>query len=440
MCSDGGVRTDAENEKPPFRAWSPHCRPVRHERHAGCSGGGLDPPPPKSTLLELISRERLRRRHRHLISWSAVAALPILAVAVWLALRQRPVPLAARFHLVPVTQGDVLREVRATGHVEAVTMVQIGAETSGRIASVEVDYNDRVKQGQVLARFDRVALEAQLAQTQASAASARAALEQAKTERDRSARDLVRAQQLFDGKSLSETDRDNTSATARLAEQRVAAADAQLAAQQAAHDLARTNLDHAVIHSPIDGIVITRNVDPGQTVASTLQTPVLFSVAADLRRMRVVAAVDEADIGEVAQRQQAFFVVNAYPDRVFDGLVTEVRNSPVVVQDVVTYGTVVEVANLDLALKPGMPASVRIRTATAKDALHAPSSALIHSAWRRPETRPGWVLEGLTLPESTCGLASATAKSGIGRGVLAPGQNVLAELSSEGKKAYGLPH
>ncbi|MDP9036033.1 MAG: efflux RND transporter periplasmic adaptor subunit [Myxococcota bacterium] len=395
--------------------------------------GAVSTPSPKSTLLELISRERLRRRHRHLISWSAVAAVPILTVAVWLALRQRPVPLAARFHLVPVTEGDVLREVRATGHVEAVTMVQIGAETSGRIASVEVDYNDRVKQGQVLARFDRVALEAQLAQTQASAASARAALEQAKTERDRSARDLVRAQQLFDGKSLSETDRDNASATARLAEQRVAAADAQLAAQKAAHDLARTNLDHAVIHSPIDGIVITRNVDPGQTVASTLQTPVLFSVAADLRRMRVVAAVDEADIGEVAQRQQAFFVVNAYPDRVFDGIVTEVRNSPVVVQDVVTYGTVVEVANLDLALKPGMTASVRIRTATAKDALHVPSSALRFTPpGERPRDHAGvWVLEGLTLRRVDVrpGVSDGEITE-IGRGVLAPGQNVLAELSS----------
>ncbi|MBC7051888.1 efflux RND transporter periplasmic adaptor subunit, partial [Salmonella enterica subsp. enterica serovar Enteritidis] len=117
--------------------------------------------------------------------------------------------------------------------------------------------------------------------------------------------------------------------------------------------VAKTSLEHAVIRAPIDGVVITRNVDPGQTVASMLQTPVLFTVAADLRKMRVVAAVDEADIGEVAVQQKATFTVNAYPERVFEGVVTEVRSSPVVVQDVVTYGTIIEVDNLDLALKPG---------------------------------------------------------------------------------------
>ena len=145
-------------------------------------------------------------------------------------------------------------------------------------------------------------------------------------------------------------------ATARLNEQRVTAAEAQLAAQQAAFTVARTNLDHTVIRAPIDGVVITRNIDPGQTVASMLQTPVLFTVAADLRQMRVVAAVDEADIGELAVAQPVSFTVDAYPDRLFHGLLTEVRNSPVVVQDVVTYGAVVGIDNHDLALKPGMTA------------------------------------------------------------------------------------
>ncbi len=398
----------------------------------------------KSTLSELVTRENARRRHRHMIWWATAVAAPILAVSTWLAFKPRPVPLEARFRMAAVTQGDVLREVRATGHVEAVTTVQIGAEISGRIASVEVDYNDRVKQGQVLARFDRIALEAQLAQMQAGIAGARAALEESKTERERTARDLTRALTLFSSKAIPESDRDNASAAARLSEQRVSAAEAQLAAQQAAYSVGRTNLDHAVIHSPIDGIVITRNVDPGQTVASMLQTPVLFSIAADLRKMRVVAAVDEADIGEVVQHQRAFFGVNAYPERVFEGVVTEVRNSPIIVQDVVTYGTVIEVDNLDFVLRPGMTASVRIRTATAKNALRVPASALRFTPpGEKAADKPGvWLLEGVTFRriEARPGVTDGETTE-LPPGVLAIGQkNVLAELSPEGKKAYGLSH
>jgi HlyD family secretion protein len=220
--------------------------------------------------------------------------------------------------------------------VEAVTTVQVGAEISGRIAAVLVDYNDSVKAGQVLARFDRQALVAQQAQAAAALAAARSSLEQAKTDRDRAARNYARGAQLRAGGSLSEAEYDNLLAESRLADQRVNAADANLAAQQAAFSVTRTNLDHSTIVAPIDGVIITRNVDTGQTVASAFQTPVLFTVAADLRKMRVIAAIDEADIGEVAEHQSTTFTVNAYPDRVFRGVVTEVRNSPVIVQDVVT--------------------------------------------------------------------------------------------------------
>ena len=268
----------------------------------------------KASLAELIQRENKRKRTKRLLLVLLLAAIPALAIGIWAIARPKPVPTAARFRAAKVTMGDVVREVHATGRLEAVTTVQVGAEISGRISTVEVDYNDRVKAGQVLARFDRAALEAQLAQINATLAAARAAVEQAKTDRERVASDKERVVRLFASKSVSEMERDNATAAARLMGQRVSAAEAQVAAQQAAYTLAKTNLDHTVIRAPIDGVVITRNVDPGQTVASMLQTPVLFTVAADLRKMHVIAAVDEADIGEVAVEQAATFTVNAYPD------------------------------------------------------------------------------------------------------------------------------
>lgn len=398
-------------------------------------------PTKRRTLAEVIDKERRRTRRRRIILWAILAALPLVLAVVWLRLRPKPVPMDARFRSAVVTQGDIVREVRATGRLEALTTVQIGAEISGRIATVEVDHNDRVKAGQVLARFDRAALEAQLAQIQAALAASRATVEQSKTDRERTARDRDRAARLFEAKSISAFEHDNAASAARLAEQRVAAAEAQTAAQLAAWQLAKTNLDHTIIRSPIDGVVITRNVDSGQTVASMLQTPVLFTVAADLRKMHVIAAVDEADIGEVATAQAAVFTVNAYPNRTFTGVVTEVRSSPQVVHDVVTYGTEVEVDNLDLALKPGMTASVRIRTASAAAAVRVPALALRFTPpGEKPSPSPGvWVLEAgeLRRVEVTPGVSDGELVA-LSPGAVTPGQGVLLELTAEGRKAYGI--
>ena len=399
--------------------------------------------PKKRSLAQLIQRENRRKHSRRLLLALFALAVPVLAIVVWSIVRPKPVPVAARFRAATATQGDVVREVHATGHLEAITTVQVGAEISGRIATVEVDRNERVKVGQIMARFDRAALEAQLAEIKARLAASRAALEQAKTDRERVARDKVRIDQLYATKALSESDRDNVAASARLTEQRVAAAEAELAAQEAQYTLAKTNLDHTIIRAPIDGIVITRNVDPGQTVASMLQTPVLFTVAADLRKMHVIAAVDEADIGEVAVKQAATFTVNAYPNRTFDGVVTEVRSSPEIVQDVVTYGTEVEVDNTDLALKPGMTASVRIRTAVAKDVLRVPAAAFHFTPpGEKPSDAPGvWVLSGGALRRvpATSGVSDGEL-TGVAPGALAAGDDVLYELTPEGRKAYGIVH
>lgn len=397
----------------------------------------------KPSLPELIERESQRKLRRRLLFAALFATIVALIFAGWVLLRPKPAPLSARFRTAAVTEGDVVREVHATGHLEALTTVQVGAEISGRIASVEVDYNDQVKAGQVLARFDRASLEAQVAQMQAGLAASRAALEQAKTDRDRVARDKERIDRLFASRSVSEAERDTMSASARLMGQRVSAAEAQLAAQQASFSVAKTNLEHAVIRAPIDGVIITRNVDPGQTVASMMMTPVLFTVAADLRKMHVIAAVDEADIGELADRQRATFTVNAYPGRTFEGVVTEVRSSPQIVQDVVTYGTEVEVDNADLALKPGMTATVRIQTAVAKNALRVPASAFRFTPpGETPSVEPGlWVLSHSAMRHVNVrpGISDGETTA-IERGPVSAGEQVMYELTPVGRSAYGIAH
>jgi HlyD family secretion protein len=397
------------------------------------------PVAPRRPLSKLIDVERQRQRRRRVL-WAVAAAVLVLGGAgLGVALRPRPVPMAERFKAVQVTTGDVLRVVRATGHVEAVTSVSVGAEISGRISTVEVDFNGQVKEGQVLARFDKAALEAQRVQVEAQLAAARATLTQVKVDLAQAQRTLARSDQLFTRAAQTEAEHEAARSAASLAEARVAAAQAQVAAQLAASVVAKTNVDHAVVRSPIDGVVIARNVDPGQTVAAMLQTPVLFVVAADLERMRVVAAIDEADIGEVKAGQRATFTVTAWPDRTFEGVVAEVRNAPAVVQDVVTYGAVVAVQNPGRLLKPGMTASVKVQTAQALGVTRVPSAAL-HFAPPGAERSAGpsvWELDA-------AGPRQVAVQAGITDGEhtqvdgLSVGRAVLTELTPQGKKAYGL--
>ncbi|HXJ00703.1 MAG TPA: efflux RND transporter periplasmic adaptor subunit [Micropepsaceae bacterium] len=357
-------------------------------------------------------------------------------------LQPKPVLFSERFRTVAVTRGDLVHEVLATGNVNAVTTVQVGAEISGRIATVEVDYNSPVKAGQVMARFDRAALESQLAQATGEVEAADAALQQTKTDQDHALLSLDRAERLHKNQLISEADYEAVVANARLAAQRVTAAQSQLAAKRGAAKLVRTNLDHATIVAPINGIVITRNIDPGQTVASALQTPVLFTVAQDLRKMRVIAAVDEADVGQVIKNQHATFTVDAYPDRIFEGTVTEVRNSPVVVQDVVTYGTQIDVDNLDLALKPGMTTSVHVRIGEVRDVLKIPASAFQFTPpGEKAGGAPGvWTLSPdnkLVRVLATPGLSDGESTE-IKSGALQAGDKVIVDFTPEGRKAYGL--
>lgn len=330
----------------------------------------------ESSLPALIERENRRRRRRRGVWLGLLLAVVGGAVALFFATRPRPAPLAERFRTGTVTQGDLVREVRATGYLEAVSTVSVGAEISGRVATVEVDYNQQVKAGQVLARFDVAALEAQRAQSAAVALSAKAQLAQARSDLEQARRNKLRSDALYAQQAQAVTEHEAAVTALAVAEARVAASEATLAAQTALATVAKTNLAHAVIRSPIDGVVITRNIDPGQTVASLLATPVLFTVAADLRKMEVLASIDEADIAEVAAGQDVQFTVTAWQNRTFQGTVTEVRNAARLVQDVVTYGVVVAVDNLDLALRPGMTATVRVRTGFSPATLQVPNAAL----------------------------------------------------------------
>jgi HlyD family secretion protein len=275
-----------------------------------------------------------------------------------------------------VSRGDVVQSVQATGTLEAVTTVQVGSQVSGTIASLHADYNSQVRKGQVIARLEPSGLQTQVEQARASLLRL-----QADAERSRVALEDARVQQrraeTLSGQQLLPTSELESARVATLqAEASYKSAQAQIAQSRAALNQAVVNLGYTTITAPIDGTVISRNVDVGQTVAASMQAPVLFTIAQDLRHMQVNASVDEADIGRIAASQRVTFQVDAYPGEPFSGTVRQVRLAPVVEQNVVSYVTVIDVPNPDLKLKPGMTATVAIELARSDDALKVPNTAL----------------------------------------------------------------
>ena len=262
-----------------------------------------------------------------------------------------------------VSVGDVHQTVQATGTLEAVSTVQVGSQLSGRIAELLADYNSVVRKGQVIARLDPSIFEAQAAQSRATLTRVRAQVERARVQREDAAHKLARAKELSARQLLAASDLDTAQSTYDAADADWKSAQADVVQAEASLSQSEVNLEHAVIRSPIDGIVISRSVDVGQTVAAAMQAPTLFVIANDLSRMQVNASIDEADIGVIRPRQDVRFKVDAFPDREFEGRVVQVRLQPTVVQNVTTYTTVIEVPNPDLALKPGMTASVTIDVA-----------------------------------------------------------------------------
>jgi HlyD family secretion protein len=296
---------------------------------------------------------------KRLYLWLVViAGLLVIALVV----RQFRNNGTAEYQTATVTRGPITQAVTATGTLNPVVNVQVGSQVSGNIAKLFADFNSEVKAGQTVALIDPILFQAAVTQAEGDLASAQAALELAKL-------NAARTQRLFVEKNSAQQDVDSAIASLHQAE-------ANVKLKQGALDKAKADLEHCTITSPIDGVVISRSVDVGQTVAASLQAPVIFQIANDLTKMQIDSNVAEADVGVVDVGQDVDFTVDAFPARTFHGKVVQVRNAPITVQNVVTYDTVIGVDNKDLKLKPGMTANVSIIVARKDDVLQIKNAAL----------------------------------------------------------------
>lgn len=312
----------------------------------------------------------------HRWRWPLAAGIAVIAVLFYFLTSSGNGKTVVNYKTTPVTRNDLTLTVTATGTLQPLNQVEVGSELSGTIASVEVDFNDPVKVDQVLARLDTTALNSRIAEGKASQQQAMAMLEEAKaTEMEKRAA-LKRCKELAKKQLCSPNDLDTADAAYARAKAAVSSAKAQVAMAKAVLDGYETNLKKATIRSPINGIVLDRKVEPGQTVAASLQTPELFTLAEDLTHMELLVAIDEADIGQIRDGQKATFNVDAYPDLEFTGQISQIRHAPQTVDGVVSYETVLAVENPKQLLLPGMTATAEITTQHISDALLIPNAAL----------------------------------------------------------------
>lgn len=312
-------------------------------------------------------------KKRLLLALAVISIVSVSAAAYYRTNRAGDGP-----HLVTtaVTRGDVVETIQATGTLQAVTTVQVGTQVSGTIKTLKADFNSEVRKGQVVAELEPALFQTQVDQAQATVVRLQADVERARVDLADAQVKLRRAEQLKTRQLIPETDYETALATAHSAEAAVKSAEAQVVQARASLSQNQVNLNHTIITAPIDGTVISRNVDVGQTVAASMQAPVLFTIAKDLTQMQVSASIDESDIGKIAAGQDVTFRVDAYPSDTFTGTVSQVRLQPVVDQNVVSYATVIDVPNKDLKLKPGMTATVTVRVAHNDGVLRVPSAAL----------------------------------------------------------------
>jgi HlyD family secretion protein len=276
----------------------------------------------------------------------------------------------------PANRGDIVEAVGATGTLQAVTTVQVGSQVSGTISELHADFNSLVHKGEVLARLDPSLFQTQLEQARANLTRSQADVERLRVSLDDARTKLRRAQELAKRSLIPQSDLETAQVNVNAAEAQLKSSQAQVIQAQASLNQSQVSLDHTVILAPIDGIVVSRNVDVGQTVAASMQAPTLFILAADLTKMQVVASLDESDVGRIRPGQVVHFRVDAYPTDDFIGSVTQLRLQPQVVQNVVSYSTVIAVPNPELKLKPGMTANVNIEIARRTGVIRVPSAAL----------------------------------------------------------------
>lgn len=299
--------------------------------------------------------------------WTLVGVLLLLAAATatlaWQRLRTPDAgKVADRYLVQAVDRGDVQRSVSASGSISPVNLIQVGTSVSGTIRRLHVDFNTQVQAGQLLAEIDPATLDADLAQTRALQRSAAASVELARIR-------LQRVQGLYDQGFITRAELDDARAALKTAE-------ASVDQQSAAVQRASTNRRNADIRSPVQGVVVAREVSIGQTVAASLQTPVLFRIAQDLRDIQIETNVSEADVGLLQEGQAVTFTVDAFPDRSFSGRLQQIRNNHSVLQNVVTYTAVIRARNDDMALRPGMTGYVNVVVADRRDVLRIPNAAL----------------------------------------------------------------
>lgn len=297
------------------------------------------------------------------------------------------------YDMAPVERRDISSFVTAIGNVSAVTTVEVGTQVSGTIRAIYVDYNSIVNKGQIIALIDPTTFEAQVEQAKANLMQAKAGLQRAQATLADAKRNLDRQKMLWERDLIARSDLDSAQTNYDLAVAGVSEADANVLQAQASLKKVETDLGYTRIYSPVDGIVVSRDVDAGQTVAASFQTPTLFTIAEDLTKMQIETNVDEADIGNVREGLEVTFTVDAYPNAVFSGRIKQVRIASSVVENVVTYPVIIDVSNPDLMLKPGMTANVTIITDKKENVLAVPSAAFRY----RPSAYEGELLRGRVL-------------------------------------------
>jgi HlyD family secretion protein len=348
------------------------------------------------------------RRGRGWLYALAAAAIAAAGLGYWQLGGSTP---QVNYITAPAKIGDITVEVSATGTLQPLIQVDISSELSGVMRSVAVEENQRVKKGDVLAELDTVRLSAQVERAEASVKAAEAKVMESKTTLTETKQAFTRAEQLLKRGMTSEQALDTATAARDRADANVAMAEANLAIAAAELKQQQADLQKSTIYSPIDGIILTRSVNPGQTVASSMQAPILFVLAANLENMELKAAVDEADIGGVKPGQIARFTVDAFPERTFDAEIREISFASVATEGVVTYNARLDVDNKELLLRPGMTATVSVVTREAKGVVTVPASAFRFSPPVAGE-RSGFSLRDLFMPRMRMGRPGGQRQAG----------------------------
>lgn len=318
-----------------------------------------------------------------------IAVLALLGAGAWYWKGRQAKAEEGAFRTAEVERGNIRVAISATGTLSAISTVTVGSQISGQVTDVLVDFNSPVKKGDVLARIDPKTYEAQIEQGTAQIAAARASLAQAQATLHNAELDYRRKADLGQQKLVAQSDVDLARAALDQARAQANSAQAQIRQQTASTQTTRVNLERTVIRSPVDGVVLTRSIEPGQTVAASLQAPELFTIAEDLRKMKIELAVDEADIGQVKVGQTVSFTVDAFPDRQFKGLVEQVRLAATTTNNVVTYPVVVTVDNGDEILLPGLTVNAEIEVSKRDNVLKVSNAALRYKPTNEDEPAPG---------------------------------------------------